>query len=99
MGQRGAIVMFLAGGGLLVPVAMVLLLGHVLGPASVAIAIASLLVGVVCLVAAIRSRFELGQFWTFGPGSLTGRERYLYFCAYALIAAGALLALASTLGS
>jgi hypothetical protein len=96
MGQRGAVVLFVAGGGLLIPVALVLLIGHGLGAAAMPIAVGALLLGLACLVASKWAALRRDESWSFGPAARPGRTRQVYWVAYALIATGLLLALAAT---
>jgi hypothetical protein len=95
MGQRGAVVLFLVGGGLLIPAALVLLIGHSLGAAAMPIALGSLFFGFVCLVASKWPALRRGHLWSFGPGGRTGGARRAYWIAYVLLATGLLLALAA----
>ena len=93
MGQRHALVLFLAGGGLMFPLVVLALLPHLLGVAAVPTVFGLLLVGFACLVGAKWPVLRQSHFFSFGPGGLSLRRRKLYFFGYALLSAGMLLAL------
>jgi hypothetical protein len=93
MGQRHAIVLWLLGGGLLVPVVLIAAAVELLGRAAHSVAIAAIALGFVSLVAAKWPLLRAGQFMSFGAEALTPSGRIFYWSGYAILAFGLLLAL------
>jgi hypothetical protein len=98
MGQRSAVVLFVLGGGLAIPIALFGSVAAFLGHAAVPTSFTLLSLGFGCLVAAKWPVLRRAAFISFGPADLSRNRRSLYFVAYALLASGLLLALLSPLG-
>ncbi len=95
MGQRSAIVMFLIGGCILVPVALITVAGVLLGRAAIPVAFALLIIGVACLVTAKWPLIRNRQLVSFGSSQLSPHGRKLYWAAYTIIACGVLVAISA----
>jgi hypothetical protein len=93
MNQRSAIAMFLLGGGLLAPLAVLMVLSAALGRAATPVGVITLAVGVACLVVAKWPLLRQGRLISFGPRQLSARGRRFYWSGYVLVASGAILAL------
>ena len=97
MGQRSAIIMFLLGGGILIPVAVLAAIAASLGRNALPVAILVQVVGFACLVFAKWPELAAGHPLSFGPKRLSSRGRKFYWSGYALIGCGLVLASASLL--
>ena len=95
MGQRGAIVMFLIGGGIVVPFVVLTVIAGSLGSSTLPVAVLVQVVGFACLVFAKWPELSARQFFSFGPKRLSARGRKVYWSGYVLIGCGLLLALLS----
>jgi len=95
MGQRSAIIMFLASGGIVIPIVLLTVIAGSLGRSALPVAMLVQVVGVSCLVFAKWPEFAAGHLMSFGPKRLSSRGRRLYWYGYALIGGGLVLAFAS----
>ena len=95
MGQRSAIIMFLFGGGIVVPVVVLTIIAGSLGRSALPVAVLVQFVGFACLVTAKWPELAAGHLFSFGPRRLSARGRKCYWSGYALIACGLMLAFAS----
>ena len=93
MGQREAIVQYLASGGIMAPVIVLSVTAAMLGPAAIPVAIGVTWLGFAVLVIA-KWPLPRKRFWlSFGPRHLSATRRKLYWCAYMILASGLLLTL------
>ena len=96
MGQRSAIVMFLLGGGLLIPLALAMAFGPLLGRAAIPVAVSVLAIGVGFVVAAHRRAARLRLSEPLGQSRLSVRSRSaMFWFGVALIGCAACIALAA----
>jgi hypothetical protein len=91
MEWSSAIIMFLYGGGLLVPLAALGSLAVILGPLAVPVALLLQATGVACLVYAKWPELSAGHYFSFGARRLSPSGRRFYWLAYILIVCGLLL--------
>jgi len=92
MGERHAIATMLLGGGLVIPLGLFVLLVGLLGSSAIPVGLSVAAVGLASLVHAKSTVLRAGAYWHWGSNSLTSRQRTFYWCGYALIACGLLLA-------
>jgi hypothetical protein len=95
MGQRSAIIMFLWGGGIVVPLVALVIIAESLGRSTLPVAVLAQVVGFACLVFAKWPELAAGRLFSFGPKGLSVRGRKFYWSGYTLIGCGIVLALAS----
>jgi len=95
MGQRSAVIMFLFGGGIIVPVWVLIFIAAYFGRSALPVAMLVQVVGFACLVFAKWPELAAGHFFAFGPKRLSARGRKFYWSGYTLIGCGLVLALAS----
>ena len=93
MGQRSAILTFLLGGGLLLPVALLVLFAESLGSTAVPVGLGAASWGAALLIRAKRRLLVAGEVFSVGTARLSPFERRLYWWAYGLVSCGLLLSL------
>ena len=96
MGQRNAIVMFLLGGGLLIPAVLVMVVAPLLGRAAIPVAVGVLAIGVGVVVAAQRRASRLRLTEPLDESRLSVRRwSAMFWFGMALIGCAACIALAA----
>ena len=93
MGQREGIIVWLIGGGIVLPLIVLALLASLLGGAAFPIALAGSVSGITFLVLAKWRLVRSGKWLSFGTRQLTVQERRFYWIGYGLIVCGLVLAL------
>jgi len=96
MGQRSAIVMFLLGGGLLIPAVLVMAFAPLLGRAAIPVAVSVLAIGVGFVVAPQRRASRLRLAESLDESRLSVRRwSAMFWFGVALIGCAACIALAA----
>ena len=87
MGQRGAIVMLLfTGGVVMLPVAALSIISLELGRAATPVGVFFLWAGLACLIFAKWPQLRAGDYWSVGPAKLSSGRKQLYWASYAVMA-------------
>jgi len=95
MGQRSAIVMFLAAGGLLIPVVFVAAFVPLLGSAAIPLAVGIFAIGIGLVLIARRHSASLGSPEALVQSRLVAKSRLTLWFGLALIAGALYIALAA----